>query len=528
VLTNGLATVMSLSMACMRQVASVALVVVVGGVVLTTQAGRERPARVTSVQQGLRLSVGYASPQALAAALRATPAVVVRRLPALQVVEVRTSAPAGAARLRQAPGIRFVQRATPRVTAAEPGTTLASLAPRAVWEWQFHTTRADTVAPAVLRAASSVTIAVIDTGADLAAPDIAAKSPVSFNTRTGTADVRDSNGHGTFVSSLAAGSVTNGDGIAGFGGDVQLLIVKSGSASGAFTDVDEAAGIVYAVDHGAKILNLSVGGPTTSATERRAIQYAVESGALLVAAVGNEYAQGNPLEYPAALLQPRGSDGTGGSGLAVTASTSAGVRASFANTGSWVSLAAPGENVFGAVSQHASPVLYPRSVLPGAQAGQYGYASGTSFAAPQVAGAAALVWAANPSLNAQQVAQILKQTASGRGVWTPELGFGVVDVGAAVAQASLGGPSVLLSGSRVDTKLRLNWSGTAPRYSLSLGIDSGAMKTVLSASPQTSMTVTLARGHTYAFSVAALDVEGAQTATSAPLTVSLGAARSRR
>jgi subtilisin family serine protease len=456
------------------------------------------------------------------------PAVVVRTLPALRVAEVRISRPAATARLRHAPGIRFVQRTAARTSAAEPGLTLASLTPRAVWEWQYRTTHADGVAPAVLRAASTVTIAVIDTGADLSAPDIAAKSPLTFNTRTGSSDVRDSNGHGTFVASLAAGSVTNGDGIAGAGGDAQLLIVKSGSASGAFTDVDEAAGIVYAVDHGAKVVNLSVGGPTTSATERRAIQYAVQHGVLLVAAVGNEYGQGNPVEYPAALLQPHGSDGTGGQGLAVTASTSAGVRASFANTGSWVSLAAPGENVFGAVSQLASPTVYPRSVLPGAQAGVYGYASGTSFAAPQVAGAAALVWAANPSLTAQQVAEILKQTASGHGGWTPELGFGVVDVAAAVAQASAGAPGVLLSGSRVDTKLRLNWSGSAPRYTLSLSIDSGAMKTVVAATAQTSMTMTLARGHSYAFAVAALDGAGVQTAVSAPLTVSLGSARSRR
>jgi subtilisin family serine protease len=453
---------------------------------------------------------------------------VVRTIPGLRIAEVRTASPAAAGRLRSAPGIRFVQRTASRRSVAEPGVTLASMTPRTVWEWQSRATHADAVAPAVLRAASSVTIAVVDTGADLTAPDIAAKSPLTFNTRAGSADVRDSNGHGTFVASLAAGSVTNGDGIAGSGGDAQLIVVKSGSASGAFTDVDEAAGIVYAVDHGAEIINLSVGGPATSVTERRAIQYAVQHGALLVAAAGNEYGQGNPVEYPAALLQPRGSDGVGGSGLAVTASTSAGVRASFANTGSWVSLAAPGENVLGAVSQLASPTAYPRSILPGAQAGLYGYASGTSFAAPQVAGAAALVWAANPSLTAQQVAQVLKQTASGQGGWTPELGFGVIDVAAAVAQASAGAPGVLLSGNRVDTKLRLNWSGSAARYSLSFSIDSGAMRTVLTATPQTTMTMTLARGHSYAFSVAALDVEGVQTGTSAPLTVALAAARSRR
>ena len=78
---------------------------------------------------------------------------------------------------------------------------------------------------------------------------------------------------------------------------------------------------------------------------------------------------------------------------------------------------------------------YPRTELPGALGGLYGYGSGTSFAAPQVAGAAALVWAANPQLRAAQVASILEQTASGRGSWNAELGYGVLDVAAAVAKA---------------------------------------------------------------------------------------------
>ena len=223
------------------------------------------------------------------------------------------------------------------------------------------------------------------------------------------------------------------------------MIVKSGTDHGSFTDMDEAAGIMYAVDHGARIINLSVGGPNTSTTERKGIQYAIDHGALVVAAVGNEFAAGNPVEYPAALLQPVGSNGAGGAGLAVTASSTDGKRAVFANTGSWVSLAAPGDHVFGAVSATSSPALYPRTSLPGAQAGIYGFGSGTSFAAPQVAGAAALVWAANPALTAQQVAQILKETASGDGRWTPDLGFGVVDVAAAVARAQAGSRSASCS-----------------------------------------------------------------------------------
>ncbi len=301
-------------------------------------------------------------------------------------------------------------------------------------DWQYQAAGADRVPEAALRSAAAITIAVIDTGADLSAPDIAAKHPRTHDTRNRKSSFSDTNGHGTFVASLAAGAVVDGDGISGFGGDAQLLIVKADSPRGSFTAADEVSAIRYAVDRGARIINLSLSGTTTSPMERKAIRYAIDHGTLVVAAAGNEYETGNPVEYPAALLQPVGSNGQGGAGLSVVASTRNGTRAEFSNTGSWVSLAAPGEGVLGAVSEQSSPASYPRVALPGVR-GLYGYASGTSFAAPEVAGAAALVWGVNSSLTAQDVAHILKDTASGHGTWTPELGYGVIDVAAAVARA---------------------------------------------------------------------------------------------
>jgi subtilisin family serine protease len=461
-----------------------------------------------STADGGRFAVGYTTHRALALAVHRSNATVLRTLVPLRVAEIRGG---DIAALRHAPGIRFVQRVAPRGAAAEPalGST-----PVQTPEWQFHATRSDLVPDSVLRAAAAITIGVIDTGADVAAPDLAAKTPGTWNTRTGAPDIRDTNGHGTFVASLAGGSITNGDGIAGAGGDAQLLLVKSGSDGGSFTDLDEAAGIMYAVDHGARILNLSVGGTTTSVTERRAVQYAIDHGALVVTAVGNDFDGGNPVEYPAALVQPVGSNGAGGAGLAVTASTPDGKRALFANTGSWVSLAAPGEHVFGAVSATSPPAAYPRTPLAGSRAGLYGYASGTSFAAPQIAGAAALVWAANPSLTAQQVAQILKETASGRGTWTPELGFGIVDVAAAVARAQDGRAGVLLGGLRDKSRIRLAWSGDAATFTLTQSVDGGAAKTLLRATTRTSLSVALTKGRRARFTLTGLDANGAVVATS--------------
>jgi hypothetical protein len=263
-------------------------------------------------------TIGYGSHAALRAALKRFPARVVTDIPALHSARVR---PAGdvsvfAANVSRLAGITFVERLAMRDQSIDPALLLP--AGRTVpWEWQYSVTGADGVAPWVQRAAATITIAVVDTGADFAAPDLAAKQPAGFNERTSSSDVRDTIGHGTFVSALAAGSVTNDDGIAGFGGDAKLLVVKAGGGDGSFTDLEEANAIVYAVDHGARIVTLSLGGPTTSVTERRAIDYAADHGVLVVAAAGNEYWDGNPVEYPAALLQPVGSSGVGGRGLAV-------------------------------------------------------------------------------------------------------------------------------------------------------------------------------------------------------------------
>ena len=381
-----------------------------------------------------RLVVGFQSQAALAQALERYPgAQIVRRVPHMRTVEIEVAGdPEGFSSL---PGIAFSHRPLLRTTKVEPALA-AVFRPGLPYEWQYVATRVNEVPEPVLRAASAIKVAVIDTGADVTHPDLAAKAPETWDIVRKRTNVADKDGHGTFVSALATGSVTNGEGIAGFGGDAGLLMVKAVGKGDSFSDVDEAAAIVYAVDHGAKIINLSLGGEGTSALEQRAIRYAALHNVLIVAAAGNEYLDGNPVEYPAAALQPVGSKGQGGVGLAVGATTMSGKRAEFSNTGTQISLAAPGENVFGAIAAGSPRDWWPRYALPGSAAGLYGWSSGTSFSSPEVAGAAALVWAANPALTAQQVAGILKATASGRGRWNPSVGYGLIDVAAAVAAAT--------------------------------------------------------------------------------------------
>jgi subtilisin family serine protease len=326
------------------------------------------------------------------------------------------------------PGVAHAAPVLRRALTVEAPALAPTYQPGVAWEWQWDAANMDGVPDWVQRAAAGVKIAVIDSGADVNAPDLADKTPQTWSVLSRSHRVRDVLGHGTFVSSLAAGSIDDGVGIAGFGGDAKLLVVQAIGKDGYITDVDEAAAIVYAVKHGARIINLSIGGAQSSRIERRAIRYAALHGVLLVAAAGNEHEEGNPVEYPAALLR--------GIGLAVGATRMDGTRAPFSNTGSYVSLAAPGENVFATESADSD---WPHAQPPWASPGYYGWASGTSFAAPEVAGTAALVWGANPSLTAHQVVSVLEQSASGSG-WTPDLGWGRLDAAAAVslAQATRG------------------------------------------------------------------------------------------
>jgi subtilisin family serine protease len=209
--------------------------------------------------------VGYSSESALRHAVAQSGSRVVRRIRALHVAELRTP-PAGRI-LDGFRGIRYTAQPVLRRRLVEPAIAPAAV-PGGAYEWQYAAARENLVQANVARAASAITIAVIDTGADVSSPDLAAKTPATWSVRSGSTDVTDYFGHGTFVSSLAAGSTTNGDGVAGFGGDAKLLAVQAAAPDGTFTDVDESAAIVYAVDHGAKIINMSFGGPSSSPTEQ--------------------------------------------------------------------------------------------------------------------------------------------------------------------------------------------------------------------------------------------------------------------
>src|SRR5581483_6635699 len=247
----------------------------------------------------------------------------------------------GAATHRQSPGGHRTPLGLHR------GPTQSNDSTTSLPEWQWTAAHEDGVPAWVQAAAANVTIAVVDTGADLSVPSLAGKVSATWNVTTDSTAVSDTVGHGTFVASLAAGSTPSS--LRGFGGDAKLMIVQANRGTG-FSDVDEANAITWATDHGANIINLSLGGTQSSAVEQEAVQYAIGKGVLLVAAAGNAALAGNPKVYPGAAI--------GRSGLVVGAADAGGARASFSETGSYVDLLAPGVNVLGALAPDGSSGLF--------------------------------------------------------------------------------------------------------------------------------------------------------------------------
>lgn len=219
-----------------------------------------------------------------------------------------------------------------------------------------------------------VVVAVIDTGvkglhADLKGHVLAGRDFVAPGT-----SASDANGHGTHVAGIITAIVNNGRGIAGLAPNTRVLPVRVLNQQGVGDSATVAKGIVWAVDHGAKVINLSLSSNRSDSAGRAAVAYAVSKNVVVVAAAGNDGCGllGSPQVYPAAY------DGV----LGVGAITSAGAVASYSSCGSWVDVSAPGSGIVSTVPTS------PYSAL-GCPA-HYCTLSGTSMAAPHAAAAAAL------------------------------------------------------------------------------------------------------------------------------------------
>ncbi len=253
--------------------------------------------------------------------------------------------------------------------------------------YQWALTRIE--APAawdITTGAPNITIAVIDTGVDLDHPDLAAKIVAGYDFFNSDPVPQDDHGHGTRVAGVAAAETNNGLGVAGLSWGARIMPLKALEHTGYGPYSEIAHSVTYAADNGAKVINLSLGGLTYSATLRDAVNYAHDRGCVVVAATGNDSL--DLLRYPARYP----------SVLAVGATDNADQRYSTSNYGPEVDLAAPGFAIYS--------TLWDNS---------YGSESGTSLAAPHVSGLAALIWSLNPALSNVQVESIIKATAQDLG-----------------------------------------------------------------------------------------------------------------
>ncbi|MGI8594302.1 MAG: S8 family peptidase, partial [Solirubrobacteraceae bacterium] len=293
---------------------------------------------------------------------------------------------------------------------------------------------------------------------------------------------QDAAGHGTHTSSLACAASNNGVGLAGTGYDCRLIVERTD-----FSETSIASSIVDATDNGADAISMSFGDDGSTAASysiRAAVDYAFDREVVLVAAAAND-----PVEeqgQPANMLQPTGTgpDLGAGKGLSVTAANFANARTSFAGRGTQISLAAYGS--FGAAGPRGLFAAFPGNLTeietglsgnpptppcPSCRTtfvgdSRYAYLLGTSAATPQVAAIAALVKRLNPDLSASEIVRLLKETATNPG-WEPELGWGIVDAGAAVEAArkiDRVAPTSRLRAPRRSgsPNFRLTWKGSDP------------------------------------------------------------------
>jgi internalin A len=295
---------------------------------------------------------------------------------------------------------------------------------------QWHHSEMDNVRAWELSTGEGVIVAVIDTGIDVNHPAFEGRIVAPYNShfdREGIEFVGDTNGHGTHVSGII--STTGHNDVYGTAPDARIMPIKANFPSrGAFEMGAILRGINYAVENGADIINMSLGRPfgNGNSLEHQTIQNAVTAGVTLIAAGGNGSASNSDL--PAAYPEV----------IAVSA-TEQNYRFdySYSNSGSQIAISAPGSGIF-------APVI----------GGGYATKRGTSMAAPNVAGTAALIKSINPDYTPEQIREALTSTANEAGIpgFDDFYGYGIVNSYAAILGAD----------SLISVTYYSDYGGTAP------------------------------------------------------------------
>lgn len=270
----------------------------------------------------------------------------------------------------------------------------------------------------IQKGSHSVIVAVLDTGIRATHHDLLANYvPLGFNWVDNDADTSDDNGHGTHVAGVIAAETNNSYGIAGLA-QVWVMAEKVLDANGVGTLADVASGIIHAADAGADIICMSFGSYDYSLTVKSAVDYAYGKGSLPIAAAGNDGID-IPM-YPAALENVVAVGATYGE---------PDMLAPYSNYGAWIELTAPGgadEDLDGWIDNGEHWILSTWH----AGDDTFAYLSGTSMAAPHVAGQAALFLSEHPSATNMEVREVLQDSAEDKGPigWDQYYGYGRIDV----------------------------------------------------------------------------------------------------
>jgi subtilisin family serine protease len=235
---------------------------------------------------------------------------------------------------------------------------------------------------------SDIIVAVVDSGVSLSHPDLAGQFVHGRNFTSGnTEDVDDQFvSHGTHVSGIIGGLLNNSIGVSGVAPGCRIMPIRVMDRFGFTFEEWVADGIIYAVDNGATVLNVSIGFPSASSILRDAVVYAYESGAVICASTGN--ISTDPIGFPARYAET----------IAVGATNNQDLVATFTSTGPEMTLSAPGRNIYSTWDTNSEPDTYKRK-------------SGTSFSTPYVTATVALIQSINPSLTPDQVRGVLVRTA---------------------------------------------------------------------------------------------------------------------
>ncbi len=344
-----------------------------------------------------------ADPEALAAAYANAGAEIVGAISELDLVVLRVSPDAldsAAASLNDETLLDTIQKNYLFETQAIPNDTFYSRQDyldtiRMSTAWDVSTGDEETV------------IAIVDTGVDPDHVDLADKIIGGWNVYDNNADFSDTVGHGTQVAGVAAALSDNRIGVAGIAWDSPILAVRVVDDAGRSSSRNIAAGILWAVNNDADVINVSFAPLWSNRIIRSAAQTAFRRGKLVVISAGNAGGVTNSRGYPEAVFV--GAMGTTGS------------LARFSDKGPFVDVVAPGTEI--------------RSTRMG---DAYGLANGTSFAAPIVAGIAALSWSANPDLRPVSIIEMLTDQAVDLGIDGKDstYGNGLVDAAGTVDAAS--------------------------------------------------------------------------------------------